>query len=267
MRVVIAAVVAVGMFATLARAQEAAVTRLDESPRHHEWVSIVRGDRTLHAFVAYPESPVQTAAVVVIHENRGLTDWVRSFADQLAEAGYLAIAPDLLSGDGPEGGKTSDFPSSDAAREALYNLDPERVTADLNDAANYVVSLPAANGTVAVAGFCWGGSQTFRFATNRDDLAAACVFYGSAPKSQEDIARVGPPVYGFYGENDSRINSTLDGTAEMMAAAGKTFIPVIYDGAGHAFMRRGDAADADDASRGARNDAFERLLGILGDGE
>jgi len=251
------------MFATFAAAQDAATARLEDSPRHHEWVGIVRGERTLEAFVAYPEAPGQTAAVVVIHENRGLTDWVRSFADQLAEAGYLAIAPDLLSGDGPDGGKTSDFPSSDAAREALYNLDPERVTADLNDAADYVTSLPAANGKVSVAGFCWGGSQTFRFATNRDGLSAACVFYGSAPKDAGDIARVGPPVYGFYGENDNRINSTLDATAEMMESAGKTFLPVIYDGAGHAFMRRGDASDADDASRKARNDAFERLLGIL----
>jgi carboxymethylenebutenolidase len=251
------------MLTTLAVAQSTETARLDASPRHHEWVAIVRGDRTLHAFVAYPEVEAQAAAVVVIHENRGLTDWVRSFADQLAEAGYLAIAPDLLSGDGPDGGKTSDFPSSDAARDALYKLDPERVTADLNDAADYVSSLPAANGQVSVAGFCWGGSQTFRFATNRDGLAAACVFYGSAPKTAEDIARVGTSVYGFYGQNDNRINSTLGTTAEMMEAAGKTFQPVIYDGAGHAFMRRGDAEDADDASRAARNDAFERLLGIL----
>lgn len=264
MRVVAAVGLTLAFVSSGAFAQDSAVARLDESPRHHEWVALERDGRTLHAFVAYPEIDEKAGAVVVIHENRGLTDWVRSFADQLAEAGYLAIAPDMLSGDGPDGGKTSDFPSSDAAREAIYDLDPDRVTADLHAAADYVGALPAATGEVSVAGFCWGGSQTFRFATNRSGLAAACVFYGSAPKSEEEVARINAPVHGFYGENDNRINSTLDATAAMMTAAGKTFDPVIYDGAGHAFMRRGDAPDADDASRAARDDAFERLLAILG---
>ncbi|MBT3266373.1 dienelactone hydrolase family protein [Candidatus Poribacteria bacterium] len=266
MRVAVVVCMALGALATTAVAQDFALARLEDSPRHHEWVALEREGRTLHAFVVYPEVGGKADAVVVIHENRGLTDWVRSFADQVAEAGYLAIAPDMLSGDGPDGGKTSDFPSSDAAREGIYGLDPERVTGDLNAAADYVTGLPAASRKVSVAGFCWGGSQTFRFATNREGLTAACVFYGSAPKSADDIARISSPVYGFYGQNDNRINSTLDDTASMMTAAGKTFDPVIYDGAGHAFMRRGDAPDADDASRAARDGAFKRLIGILGDG-
>jgi carboxymethylenebutenolidase len=266
MRVAVVVCIALGALTTMAEAQDFALARLELSPRHHEWIALAREGRTLNAFVAYPEVDSKAHAVVVIHENRGLTDWVRSFADQLAEAGYLAIAPDMLSGDGPDGGKTSDFPSSDAAREAIYSLDPERVTADLHAAADYVTELPAASGTVSVAGFCWGGSQTFRFATNREGLASSCVFYGSAPTAEDDVARISSPVYGFYGQNDNRINSTLDDTASMMGAAGKVFERVIYDGAGHAFMRRGDASDADEASRAARDAAFERLLGILGDG-
>lgn len=263
MRVVVAIGLTLAFLSAQASAQDAAAARLEESPRHHEWVALERDGRTLQAFVAYPEVSGKAPAVVVIHENRGLTDWVRSFADQLAEQGILAIAPDMLSGDGPDGGKTSDFPSSDAARGAIYNLDPDRVTADLHAAAEYVLALPAASGELSVAGFCWGGSQTFRFATNRPGLSAACVFYGSAPKSADDIGRIDAPVYGFYGENDNRINSGLDATAEMMTTAGASFDPVIYDGVGHAFMRRGDASDADPIGRAARDAAFERLLTIL----
>ena len=100
----------------LSAVQDPSKERLEKSPRHHEWVKVPQGDRTVHAFLVFPEVKDKVTAVVVIHENRGLTDWVRGVADQLAEAGYIAIAPDLLSGAGPNGGKTSDFPSQDAAR-------------------------------------------------------------------------------------------------------------------------------------------------------
>jgi carboxymethylenebutenolidase len=163
--------VAAAVFCLLlpAAAQEWARASLEKSPRHQEWVAVKHGERTVHAFVVYPESKQKAPAVVVIHENQGLTDWARSLADQLAAAGYIAIAPDLLSGKAPGGGKTSDFPSGDAAREAIGALDPEQVTADLNAVTDYVRKLPAASGKVAVAGFCWGGRQSFRFATSRGD--------------------------------------------------------------------------------------------------
>ncbi len=135
-------------------AQEHVLKRLNESPRHHEWVTIKHGERVMHPFVVYPEVKDRATAVLVIHENRGLTDWVRGVTDQLAEDGYIAIAPDLLSGMGPGGGKTSDFPDSNAARDALYKLSPEQVTEDLNASFDYVSKLPACNGKVAVAGFC-----------------------------------------------------------------------------------------------------------------
>lgn len=246
-------------------AQQFALDILEESPRHHEWVEIMNGDRTVHCFVAYPEITESATTVIVIHENRGLTDWVRCFADELAEAGYLAIAPDLLSGFSDEYEMTSEFPSSDDARTAIYQLDAEQVTADLKAVQAYLAEVPSANGKVAVAGFCWGGSQSFRFATNDSDIKAAMVFYGSPPKESEELARIAVPVYGFYGESDQRINATIDGTSEKMDALEKSYDPVIYESVGHAFMRRGNDPEAEEAFRQAYEDAFERLTGLLGD--
>jgi carboxymethylenebutenolidase len=245
-------------------AQEATVKqRLEKSPRHAEWVAIKVGERTVHAFLVFPEVKTKATAVVVIHENRGLTDWVRTVADRLAEAGYIAIAPDLLSGTGPNGGKTSDFPNQDAAREAISKLASDDVTAALNAVTDYVAKLPASNGKVAVGGFCWGGSQTFRFATNRPDLAGAFVFYGSGPDSKEAIAKVKAPVYGFYGGNDARVNATIPTSAELMKTAGKTYEPVTYEGAGHGFMRMGEEPDASAADKKAREEAWSRWLALL----
>lgn len=257
------AVVALCLVPAWLVAQDAASERLEKSPRHHEWVAVKHGDRTVHAFLVYPEVSAKAPAIVVIHENRGLTDWVRSVADQLAEAGYIAIAPDLLSGTAPGGGRTSDYPSGDAAREGISKLPPDQVTADLNAVADYVVKLPAANGKVAVGGFCWGGSQTFRFATNRPSLTAAFVFYGTGPDSKDAINRIMCPVYGFYGGNDERVNATIPQSASLMKDAGKSYEPVTYDGAGHGFMRAGEEPNASDANRKARDEAWIRWKTLL----
>ena len=131
--------------------------RLEKSPRHHEWVEVKSGERTVHCFLAFPEVKGKAAAVVVIHENKGLNDWARAVADEFAEAGYIAIAPDLLSGLGPNGGNTDSFPNADAATEAIYKLDAARVTADLNAVADHVAKLEACSGKLSVAGFCWNG--------------------------------------------------------------------------------------------------------------
>ncbi|HLY10705.1 MAG TPA: dienelactone hydrolase family protein [Planctomycetota bacterium] len=243
--------------------QDPVKDRLDASPRHHEWIQLKVGDRTLQAFVVFPEVKEKSPAIVVIHENKGLSDWVRSAADQFAEAGVIAIAPDHLSGLGPNGGKTSDFPTVDAATQALYKLPPDQVTADLNACADYVSKLDACNGKVAVGGFCWGGGQTFRFATHRDSLVAALVFYGPAPEDPAAIARIRCPVHGFYGENDARINAGIEKTAAAMKEAGKSYDPVIYKGAGHGFMRAGEMAGAKDDERKARADAWARIREIL----
>jgi carboxymethylenebutenolidase len=240
-----------------------ALERLNSSPRHHEWAEIARGDRTVHAFVVYPEVSHRAPVVVVIHENRGLTDWVRSVADRLAEEGYLAIAPDLLSGMAPGGGKSSDFVDRNARRDALYERTQDEVTADLMAVTDWAKTLPAGDGTVSVAGFCWGGRQTFRLATERSDLEAAYVFYGTAPEEEGALEEIACPIYGFYGGNDARVNATIDSTAERMRSAGKTYEPVIYEGARHGFMRAGEAPDADEANRQATGEGWQRWLDLL----
>jgi carboxymethylenebutenolidase len=242
-------------------AQDWAKQDLEKSPRHQEWVDVKRGDRVLKVFVVHPEAKGKRPAVIVIHENMGLTDWVRDLADQVAAAGYIAVAPDLLSGMAPGGGKTSDFASTDAAREAIYKLDKDAVTADLDAVADLAKKLPNSNGKVAVAGFCWGGGQSFRFATTRPDLAAAFVFYGPAP---EDLSKIRAPVYGFYAGNDSRIGSTIPATQERMKKAGKTYEPVTYEGAAHGFMRAGQAPDATPENKKARDEAWKRWAALLG---
>lgn len=251
-------------YAATARAQDdQALERLNSSPRHHQWVEVRHGESTVHAFVVYPEVSHRAPAVLVIHENRGLTDWVRSVADRLAEEGYLAIAPDLLSGMGPDGGKTSDFPDRNAARDALYERSQTDVTADLMAIADWALAEPAADGTLTVAGFCWGGRQAFRFAADRQDLTAAFVFYGTAPEEDDALTAIGCPVYGFYGGNDARVNATVEPTVERMRAAGKTYDPVTYDGARHGFMRAGEAADASEENRRAAEQGWQRWLDLL----
>ena len=233
--------------------QDWAKARVDKSPCHREWVNLKSGTRTVSAFVVYPEVKTKAPAVVVIHEIFGMTDWVQLLADEVAEAGYIAIAPDLLSGMGP-------FADSNAVGKAIRDLPPDQITADLNAAADYVSKLPAANGKVAVAGFCWGGSQSFRFATNRPTLAAAFVFYGTGPDSVDSIKA---PVYGFYAGNDARVDATIPKTQEMMRAANKTYDVVTYEGAGHGFMRAGEAPDASPENKKARDEAWVRWKKLL----
>ena len=164
---------------------------------------------------------------------------------------------------GPKGGRSSEFDRSGVG-QAIGRLPPDQITADLNAVADYVSKLPACNGKVVVAGFCYGGSQTFRFATNRPKLAAAFVFYGTGPDSKETIANIKCPVYGFYGGNDARVNATIPKSQELMKEAGKTYEPVIYEGAGHGFMRAGeDTANTVEANKKARDEAWVRWKGIL----
>jgi carboxymethylenebutenolidase len=267
--------------ATPADSQEWAKQRLAKSPRHQEWVKVnykpagSAAEREVSAFVVYPEVKAKATTVLVIHEIFGMSDWVQSLTDQLAEAGYIAIAPDLLSGMGPNKGGTSDVATtgSNAIGKAIQTLPPDQITADLNAVADYVVSLPAANGKLAVAGFCWGGGQTFRFATNRQSVKAAFVFYGATPMTGEQgsqvldktaLARIKSPIYGFYAENDMRINAMLPATIEAMKQMGKTYEPVTYAGAGHGFMRAGeDPNDKNPANKKARDDAWKRWREIL----
>ncbi len=239
--------------------------RLNDSPRHHEWVEIQNGERTIHTWVVYPERADKAPVVLVIHENRGLNDWARSLADQVAEAGYIAVAPDLLSGFSEEFDRTSDFADEDAARDALYLLDPEQVQADLQVVAEYAKSITASNGKLATAGFCWGGAQSFQFAIESDAPDAVMVFYGTSPEDAESYAEISAPVFGFYAGNDERVNATINSAQTHMSEEQKQFDVQIYDGAGHAFMRLGEDSSGDPANKAARDAAWERMKEILSD--
>jgi carboxymethylenebutenolidase len=244
-------------------AQDWAKARLEKSPRHGEWVTVKHGDREVKCFITYPEVKDKATAVIVIHEIFGLSDWVRGVTDQLAEAGYIAIAPDLLSGTAPGGGGTAELGGMDNVRKAIMSLPADQITADLNAVAEYVKKLPSCNGNLAVGGFCWGGSQTFRYATNNKEIKAAFVFYGTAPESEADLARINCPVYGFYGENDNRVDATIPKTSEGMKKEGKTYEPITYKGAGHGFMRAGEDPAGNDANKKAREDGWKRLKDLL----
>jgi len=243
-------------------AQDWAQARLDKSPRHQEWVKVKSGSREVQCFVVYPEVKDKATTIVMIHEIFGLTDWAREMADELAAEGYIVVEPDLLSGMGPNGGGSDSITNQSATTKAVSMLPPDQVTSDLTAAANYAADIPAGNGKVVVAGFCWGGGQSFRFATNNKNLKAAFVFYGTPPNA-DDMKNIACPVYGFYGGNDARVTATVPKAADGMKAAGKTYEPVTYDGAGHGFMRAGETPGASEPNQKARNAAFQRWLELL----
>jgi carboxymethylenebutenolidase len=284
---------------TVARGQDWARATLAKSSRHGEYVTISEASgRKLQAWVVYPEVKEKAPVVVMIHEIFGLTDWAREMADELAGAGYIVVEPDLLSGlgaptgaaatapaspDAPmdhtnmqmgqstagapfvpvEPGGTAAFPDQGAAVKAVSALPDTQVLGDLDAAADYGKKLPAASAKLYVTGFCWGGGKTFLFATHRKDLSAAFVFYGPPPPP-DAMKNINAPVYGFYAGKDARIGATVPQTVLDMKAAGKLYEPVTYDGAGHGFMRAGEAPDADAANSAARAEGFRRLVKLLG---
>src|SRR5881392_1548680 len=178
-------------------AQDWAKARLNNSPRHGEWVEIKSGDRTIKAFVVYPERKDNAPVVIVIHEIFGLTDWIRSVADQLAADGFIAVAPDLLSGKGPGGGGTEAYSSRDDVTKAVSGLARDEVIARLDAVRDWALARPAANGKGASIGFCWGGSTSFAWAVAQPGLDAAVVYYGTAPDDLSTLATVKAPVLGL----------------------------------------------------------------------
>ena len=239
-----------------AAAQDWAKARLEKSPRHHEYVDIKSGDRTIKALVVYPEAKDKTPVVLVIHEIFGLTDWVKSLCDQLAESGVIAICPDLLSG--------QTYADADGAVKAISALPKEQVKADLDATSGYALTkIAGANGTLTVCGFCWGGGWAFSYANENSKLKAAYSFYGTAPDDESKVANIACPVYGFYAENDARVGATIPKAEELMKAAGKKYEPVIYKGAGHGFMRDGESPTGTPENKKARDDAWARWKTLL----
>jgi carboxymethylenebutenolidase len=222
---------------TLPAAGDTSAKALTNSPRHGEWadVPIPGSDVKLHTWVVFPERPDKGPIVIVIHEIFGMSDWVRAVADQLAAEGYIAVAPDLLSGFGPNGGGTESFGKNPQA--GFANLTPDVQAQRLDAVRDYALALPSANDKVACIGFCWGGGASFAYATHQPTLKAAVVFYG-VPPSKDAMQKIACPVLGNYGGDDSRITSTVDSTTKTMADLNKVYLPHIYDGAGHGFLRQ-----------------------------
>jgi carboxymethylenebutenolidase len=239
---------------------------LERSPRHHEWVEIaVPGkDAKLSAFIAYPERKTKAPLVIVIHEVYGLSDWVRAVADQLAGAGFIAIAPDMLSGKGPGGGGTGSFAGRDDVVKGVHGVSAAEVVAMLDAVSSYGRSLPAATGKFGVVGFCWGGAQSFQYAAAQPGLGAAVVYYGASPLP-EALGAVGAPVLGLYGADDARVNATVGPAAARMKELGKSFVTHTFKGAGHGFLRaQGERSNANlEASRLAWPATIEHLRRYL----
>jgi carboxymethylenebutenolidase len=213
----------------------------------------------VRAWVVYPERSDKAPVVVVIHEIFGLTDWIRSVTDQLAAEGFIAIAPDLLSGKGPNGGGTASV-DRQGAIALIQKLTPDEVQRRLRAAAAYATALPAAQNAVGSVGFCWGGSTSFAFATADPDLKAAVVYYGTPP-AEEAAGHIHASVLGMYGGDDARVTSTVQPAQLLMSRLGKSYEPHVFEGAGHGFLR--DQAGRNGANLKAAQAAWPRTVEFL----
>lgn len=220
---------------------EHAVARLNASPRHGQYVMIPTsaGD-SVRAWIVYPERSGRAPVVVVIHEIFGMSSWVRAVTDQLAAAGFIAIAPDLLTGQKLPG--APDSVPMQAGIAAVSRLDMADVQRDIDATAKYAMALPSALPRYGVIGFCWGGGVSFMHAVHSPALSASVVYYGEAPGTSL-LSAVRAPVLGLYGGADARVVTTIPPADSAMKAAGKTFDHHVYDGATHGFLRNQTGAN------------------------
>ncbi len=235
---------------------------LEKSPRHHEWVNIpVPGSQTkLSSFIVYPERKDKAPVVIVIMEIYGLTDWLRAVTDRLGAEGFIAVAPDLISGLGPGGGGTEAFASRDDVVKAVSGLSFPQVAIMLDAVKDWAISLPAATQKFATVGFCWGGGRSFQYAAVQPKLGAAAVYYGVSPPL-DALGAISAPVLGLYGEDDARVVSTVTPAEEKMKELGKTYITHIYKGAGHGFLRA--QAERNGANLEAAHQAWPATIKFL----
>jgi carboxymethylenebutenolidase len=234
---------------------------LESSPRHGEFVDIAGPDGVkLRTWIVYPERHNRAGVVVLIHEIFGLSPWLRSTADQLAAEGFIAVAPDLVSGLGPGGGGTDSAASRDDVVKMVRSLTPEMSQARLDAVCDWAAKQPAGNGRIGTIGFCWGGGTSFAYAAHRPGLRAAVVYYGVSPDSAA-LQRVGAPVLGLYGGDDARVTSTIDPAKKALAARKKTYETHVFEGAGHGFLRQ--QADRNGANLRATQQAWPRTVAFL----
>lgn len=242
-------------------ADDQAKAALNQSPRHGELVDVpVPGSTPVRVWVVYPERHDKAAVVLVIHEIFGLSDWIRGVADQLASEGFIAVAPDLITGKGPNGGGTNSVATRDDVVKLVRKLTPEEVAARLNAVRAWATALPSASGKSASIGFCWGGSTSFHYATVQPSLDAAVVYYGTAPDTSA-LGTIKAPVLGFYGGDDARVTATVAPTETAMKATSKAYEPHVFDGAGHGFLRA--QTDRAGANMRATEQAWPRTVQFI----
>ena len=226
----------------------------DEVTTHGEtvWIRKPAGD-SVRVYVAYPERKDRAPAVIVIHENQGLTTWEPTVADKLAGNGYVAAAVDLPS-------SMFGLYPADSGRVYIPRLTPDGITADLDAVYRYLNGLGAVKkDRIGVIGFCWGGGQSFRYATNNPKLKAAVVCYGVAPDTLA-MPRINAKILGVYGEADARINGQLPMVMDQMKRLGKSFAPDSYPGTGHGFLKPGrTGSDSDQPDK-----AWVKILAFFG---
>lgn len=246
---------------TLPPSETTAKAALETSPRHGELIDVpFSGGAPLRTWIVYPERKEKAGVVIVIHEIFGLSDWIRGVADRLAADGFIAVAPDLLSGLGPGGGGTESAASRDDVVKLVRGLSPEQTRARLNAVRDWARALPAANGKFATIGYCWGGARSFEYAASSPPPAAAVVFYGTSPDSVTLLA-VEAPVLGNYGGDDARVNATIEPARAALAKRGRTYEPHVYEGAGHGFLRQQE--DREGANLRASQQAWPRTIAFL----
>ncbi len=231
---------------------------LDSSPRHGEWVDIPYNDKTqLRSWIVYPERRDKAPVIIIIHEIFGLSDWIRSVADQLAKDGFIAVAPDLISGFGPNGGGTESVANRDSVVRLIRALSSEESYARLNAVYSFGQKLPSGNGKIATIGFCWGGARSFGYACVQKDLKAAVVYYGSSPDSLQ-LRSLNAPVLGLYGADDARVNTSIEPASVEIKRSGKRYDYELFEGAGHGFLRQQSARDG--ANLRASEKAWKRTI-------
>jgi carboxymethylenebutenolidase len=239
---------------------EAPLDALKASTRHGEWVEIPLpgSDVKIQTWVVYPERPDKAPVVLVIHEIFGMSDWVRAVTDQLAAEGFIAVAPDFLSGKGPNGGGTDTL--GDQVGRTIMKLTVDEDTRILNAVRDYALALPSATDKSGCIGFCWGGGTSFSYATQQPKLNAAVVCYGTPPPA-EAMANITCPILGLYGGADNRVTSTVEPTKKLMADLNKPYDPHVYDNAGHGFFRQ--QAGRDGANLNAATKGWAEAIAFL----
>ncbi|HEY2797529.1 MAG TPA: dienelactone hydrolase family protein [Thermoanaerobaculia bacterium] len=242
--------------------ENTAKAALEKSPRHGEYVDVKQpgGGVPIRTWISYPERKDKAGVVIVIQEVFGLSDWLRSVADQLAKDGFIAVAPDMVSGLGPNGGGTDSVASKDDVVKLVRGITPEEARKRLNAVREWALTIPAGNGKIGTVGFCWGGTQSFAYAVAQPTLAGAVVYYGTSPENP-DLASIKAPVLGFYGGDDARVDATVPPAEAEMKKLGKSYETHTCDGAGHGFLR--DQEGRDGANLKASKDAWPRTIAFF----